>query len=256
MSRFIDKLNQVSQAVSPSMGFGRAQPVSPKPKMLLVASLAQANVDNLADCVAGADAGLLHISKVSSGTKSLQKICQVVSDIPWGGWLGGIGTEGIEQMVEAGFDFVVFPSANTSLAILQSDKVGRILQVEASLADGLLRAVDELPIDAVFIASEQEEEHFLTWHHLMIFQRFADLLTKPLLAAVPLNVTDDELLALWEAGVDGVVLEVGEVVGRLKELRQLIDQQTFPQRKRGRAAALLPYISGETGITTEEEEEE
>jgi len=152
--------------------------------MLLVASLAQANVGNLADCVAGADAGLLHISKVSSGTKSLQKICQVVSDIPWGGWLGGIGREGIERMVEAGFDFAVFPSANTSLAILQSDKVGRILQVEASLADGLLRAVDELPIDAVFIASEQEEEHFLTWHHLMIFQHFADLLTKPLLASV------------------------------------------------------------------------
>jgi len=69
-------------------------------------------------------------------------------------------------------------------------------------------------------------------------------------------VTDDELLALWEAGVDGVVLEVGEVAGREKKLRQLIDQQTFPPRKRGRAAALLPYISGETGITTEEEEEE
>ena len=256
MSRFINKLNQVSQAVPQAMGFRATKPVSQKPKMLLIVSLAQANVDGLADYVAGADAGLLHISKLSSGAKTLQKVSQVVSDIPWGGWLGDIGREGIEQMVEAGFDFVVFPAANTSLAILQSDKVGRILQVEASLAEGLLRAVDELPIDAVFIASEQEEEPFLTWHHLMVFQRFADLLTKPLLASVPSNVAADELLALWEAGVDGVVVGVGKAVGRLQELRQLIDQLAFPQRKWGRAEALLPYISGETGIVSEEEEEE
>jgi len=134
--------------------------------------------------------------------------------------------------------------------------VGRVLQVEASLTEGLLRAVDELPIDAVLITGEQEEGYFLTWHHLMVFQHFADLLTKPLLASVPLNVAANELLALWEAGVDGVVVGVGEVVGRLKELRQIIDQLAFPQRKRGKAKALLPHISGETGIVTEEEEEE
>ena len=255
MSRFIDKLNQVSWAVPQAMGFKATKPVSQKPKMLLIASLAQADVDSLTDYVAGADAGLLHISKLSSGAKTLQKVSQVVPDIPWGGWLRDIGREGIEQMVETGFDFVVFPAANTSLAILQSDKVGRVLQVEASLTEGLLRAVDELPVDAVFIAGEQEEGYFLTWHHLMVFQRFADLLTKPLLASVPLNVAANELLALWEAGVDGVVVGVEQVAGRLKELRQLIDQLAFPQRKQGRVEALLPHISGEAGITTEEEEE-
>jgi len=255
MSQFIDELNQVSQAVPPSIGFKPAQPVSPKPKMLLIASLTQANVDNLADYVAGADAGLLHTSKVSSGAESLQKICQVVSDIPWGGWLRGTGREGIEQMVAAGFDFVVFPAASTSLAILQSGRVGRVLQVEASLSEGLLRTVGELPIDAVFIASEPEEEHFLTWHHLMVFQHFADLLTKPLLVSVPLSVTANELLALWEAGVDGVVVGVGKVPGQLKELRRVIGQLTFPQRKRGRAMALLPHIRQEAGTAVEEEEE-
>ena len=256
MSRFIDKLNQVSQAVPRTIGFRATKPASQKPKMLLIASLAQADVDSLADYVAGADAGLLHISKASSGTETLQKVSQVASDIPWGGWLRDIGREGREQVAEVGFDFVVFPAASTSLAILQSGKVGRVLQVEASLTEGLLRAVDELPIDAVFIASEQEEGYFLTWHHLMVFQRFADLLTKPLLASVPTNVAANELLALWEAGVDGVVVGVGKTAGRLKKLRRVIEQLAFPQRKRGRAEALLPRISGETGSVTEEEEEE
>ena len=241
------------------MGFRAAEPVSPKPKLLLIASLAQANVDGLADYVAGADAGLLPISKLSSGAKTIQKICQVVSNIPWGVWLRDIGRGGIKQIVKVGCDFVVFPAANTSLAILQDDELGKILQVEASLSEGLLRAVDELPIDAVLIDGEQEGEYFLTWHHLMLFQRFADLLTKPLLVCIPSNVTANELQALGEAGVAGVIVEVavGQPAGRLSELRQTIDKLTFPLlRKPGKAKALLPHISRETGIVTEEEEDE
>ena len=256
MSRFIDKLNQVSKAMPQPMGFGAAQPVSPELKLLLIASLAQANVDGLAEHVAGADAGLLHISKLSSGAKTLQEICQVVSDIPWGVWLRDIDRGEIKQIVKVGCDFVVFPAANTSLAILQDDEVGKILQVEASVGEGLLRAVDELPIDAVLIDGEQKGDYFLTWHHLMLFQRFADLLTKPLLVCIPSNVTANELQALGEAGVDGVIVEVGvgQPAGRLNELRQTIDKLTFPLPRKP-AKALLPYISRETGIVTEEEEE-
>jgi hypothetical protein len=79
-----------------------------------------------------------------------------------------------------------------------------------------------------------------------------------LLASIPSNVTANELQALWEAGVDGVVIEVGDrqPTDRLKELRQVIDKLAFPsQRKRGKTEALLPHISGESSIITEEEEE-
>ncbi|MBA7633092.1 hypothetical protein ES703_40650 [subsurface metagenome] len=259
MSRFIDKLNQVSQAEPQAMGFRAAQAGSLKPKMLLLASLAQADVSGVADYVTGADAGLLSIPKSSSGAKTLQKISQVVPDIPWGGWLGDVGRGGIKQMVKAGCDFVVFPAADTSLAILQDDEVGKILRVEASLSEGLLRAINELSIDAVLIAGEQEAGSFLTWHHLMLFRRFASLLTKPLLVPVPLDVTANELQALWDAGVDGVIVEVGagKPAGGLEGLRQAIDKLTFPSlRKRGKTEALLPHIGRETDVTTEEEEEE
>ncbi|GAI94152.1 unnamed protein product [marine sediment metagenome] len=67
MSKLIEKLNRVSQAKPQLMGFKAAQAVSPKPKMLLVASLVQADVSGVADYVAGADAGLLPIPKLSSG---------------------------------------------------------------------------------------------------------------------------------------------------------------------------------------------
>jgi len=258
MSRLIDKLNRVSQAIPQAMGFRATQQVLPKPRMLLIADLAQANVDGLADYVAGADAGLLHIFNLSEGAETLQKICEVVSDIPWGGWLRDVGQGGMKQIAEAGCDFVVFPPANSLLAILQDDKLGKILQVEASLSDGLLRAVDRLPVDAVLTAGEQEAEYFLTWHHLMLFQRLADLLTKPLLVSVPSNVTAKELQTLWETGVEGVMVKVGvgQPEGGLKGLRQAIDRLSFTsQRKRGKAEALLPYIGGERHIVAEEEEE-
>ena len=250
----MDELNRVSQAAPQSMGFRAAQPVSPKPKILLIASLVQVRVDGLADYVAGADAGLLHISELSSGVKTLQKVCQIAPDIPWGGWLRDIGRGGIEQIVKVGCDFVIFPAADTSLAILQNDEVGKILEVEASLSEGLSRTIDELPVDAVLIAGEEKEDYFLTWQHLMLFWRFANSLAKPLLVSVPSTVVASELQVLWEAGVDGVVVEAG--AGGLKELRQAIDKLTFPPlRRRRKAEALLPYISAEPGVATETEEE-
>jgi len=241
------------------MGFRRAQPTSEKPKILLIASLVEASVGSLADYVVGADAGLLRIPKLSSGAKTLKEMSQAVPDIPWGGWLRNTDQGGIKQMAKTGCDFVVFPAANTPLALLKNDEIGKILEVGSSLSGSLLRAVNELPIDAVLIAAEQEGEYCLTWHHLMLFQRFADLLTKPLLASIPLNVTANELQALWEAGVDGMVIEVGagQPTDRLKRLRQVIDKLAFPlQRKRGRAEALLPHIGSEASVVTEEDEEE
>jgi len=252
MSRFIDKLSQASQGGPQAMGFRAGQPVSPQPKMLLVASLTQVEVDSLADYVAGADAGVLSIAKLSSGAEGLRKVSQAVPDIPWGGWLRGIGGEEMKQMKKVDCDFVVFPAADTSLAIPQNNEMGKILEVEASLSEGLLRTIDELPVDAVLIAGERKEGYFLTWQHLMLFRRFADAVAKPLLVSVPSGVMADELQLLWEAGVNGVMVEAG--AGGLKGLRQAIDKLTFPpQGRRRKARALLPYLSAGMEVAAEEE---
>lgn len=256
MSIFIDKLNLVSQAMPQPMGF-MTGPVLERPRILLIASLAQGNIDDLADRVSGADAGLLRVTKSSSIVRTFQKASQAASDIPWGGWLEDIGDREIEQVAKVGCDFVIFP-ANTPLAIPTDDKVGKILEVEATLSEGLLRAVNELPVDAVLIAVEQKGEALLTWQHLMYFQRYADLLTKPLVVFIPSNVSNNELQAIWKAGVNGVVfaVEAEQPMGRLEELRQTIDKLVFPSRRRQKKAeALLPFTTSreEPDVATEEE---
>ena len=72
-------------------------------------------------------------------------------------------------------------------------------------------------------------------------------------------MTADELQALWEAGVDSVVVEVtvGQPQDRLKELRQVIDELHFPSpRRHEKVEPLLPHISRKPSIVTVEEEEE
>ncbi len=249
MSKFIDKLKVVSQLGSQPMGFKTAAKAPQKPKMLLVAALAEANVEGLADYMTGADAGIAPLPKPSSGAKTAPKMSQAKSNIPWGGWLKDSG-EG--KLAEAGYDFFVFPS-DTPLAVLQDSKAGKILEVGASFDEGLLKTIDELPVDAVLISSEQEKGKLLTWRYLMLSRRCADLVNKPLLASVPATVGGSELEALWAAGVVGVVVETPPK-GRIAELRQIIDKLSFPPpSKQKKIEPLLPRVSEGEG---EEEEEE
>lgn len=258
MSRFIDRIKKASQVAPKPLGFRVAKSASEKPRMLLVVTLSPLAVSGLADFVVGADAGLLRAGKLSPAAKAIKEASQAMPDIPWGGWLKEIGKEGLKQLASAGGDFVVFPAANAPLTMLKNDGVGKILEIDASLSEGLLRTIESLPVDAVFVA-EREGERSLSWHHLMLFQYFSEVTARPLLVTVPTDVTGDELVALWEAGVVGVVVGVSaeKPAGEIKSLRETIDKLAFPpRRKRRKAEPLLPYISGAGAIEEEEEEEE
>ena len=259
MSRLIDELNRVAESTPQPMGFRAAHSTPSKPRILLVASLSKiGDTDRLAACVDGADAVLLRLTKSQLAAKTLPTTAGSLPDMPWGCFLEDTGANKIETLVKAGCDFVVFPAASRVSAAPQDDKVGKILQVESSLGEGLLRGVNDLPVDAVLATDIYEDGGSMAWHHLMLFQRLANLLTKPLLVPVPLNVTAGELKALWETGVDGVVVEVDtEKPGGLQEMRREIGE--LPQRsprKRGKAEALLPYSGGVKETEPEEEEEE
>ena len=249
MSKFIDSLNKMVKAIPQPIGFKTTPSAPRKAKMILIASLTQASD------ISGADAIL--ISRSGSDAKALSGIARSQADIPWGLFSEDTNSRSFKSVAKAGGDFVVFP-ASAPLAIPENNKTGKILQVEASLDESLIRAINELPVDAVLITREQTGECTLTWQRLMLFQRFTDLLTKPLLVNVPLNVTTEELQILWKAGVEGVVvaIEHKRAAERLKELRQIIDKTDFTPRRRGKTEALLPQISSEVSSIPEDEEED
>lgn len=256
MSKFVDKLKLVSQAAAQPIGFGRGQSVSSKPGILLVASLAQARVSKLVDLMSGADAGLLDIAEMGRGSTALRECAEAVPDIPWGGWLRGDKWQRSQKIKALSGDFVIFPAASTPLGVLEDTGLGKILEVEATLNEGMLRTIDELPVDGVLLAVDYQDGASVTWQQLMLFQRLSDLVAKPLLVPVPLKVTAGELRALWEAGVDGVIVEMvaGQPRDGLRKLREAIDKLSLPsQRRRGRVKARLPHIGASADVENEEE---
>jgi len=256
MSSFIDKLNRLSRGEHQPIGFGVRQSSTPGLKIQLVATLTQENKDSSAESITGADAGLLFISKSSTAAETLKGLTTALPDTLWGVRLSGSIRGEIKQLTGAGCDFIVF-STDTPLAVSGNDETGRVLEVEPSLNEGLLRTVSELPVDAVLIAAEDKKQDSLTWQRLMLIQRFSDLLTKPLLVQAAAKLTGNELLALWEAGVSGVVVEA-DGKDRIKKLRQEIDKVNFPsQRRREKSEAILPRTGRETvkNVTEREEDE-
>lgn len=260
MSQLIDKLNRVGKAASQPMGFRSARTVKSESRIILIASLVPGDTSRLADVAASADAVLLRLVKSRLTANVIQKIAGALPDIPWGGYLEDTGMKRVAALVEAGCDFLVFPAASPVAATPQEEKVGKVLQVESTLDNGSLRAINDLAVDAVLIIDAFQADGSIAWHHLIKIQRLANLLTKPLIVPVPLNVADSELKAIWEAGAEGVVVEAD--TGKpevLEELRRAISKlPPRSARKRGKAEALLPQVSGDEAkaIPDEGEEEE
>jgi len=254
VSKLIDRLVQAAEPASLPMGFRATKPAPSKPKMALIARVEPAeNIAPLADYVSSADA----IIMAPTGTG--KDIARLSSGTVWGIWRKGKSRPQISDSVKAGADFIILP-LDSELGLPDIEKIGKILLVEPSLSEGLVRTINELPVDAVLLTDDEEEKAAITWHQLMLCQRFADLLSKPLLLTVPPSVNDDELKALWQTGVDGVVIPVktAKQAEKLKELRQTINKSDFAARTRKKVAALLPRLSEETDtpVTEVEEEEE
>ncbi len=227
MSAFIDKLKKLTHGESSSIGFRREQSASSSRKIQMVSIVSGSDNES-----SGADAVLVDAS-VKEVTVEFSK--KLPEGIPWGLWLKAGGKKEIKQLKETGCDFIVFPAANTSLDIIEDKDIGKILEIDTSVSDSVLRSVVELSVEAVLVSTGQDGAGVLTWQDLMILQRFGGIPNKPLLACVPSKVTGSELEALWEAGVMAIVAE-----GNIGKLRKVIDSADFTQiRKREKAEPVL-----------------
>jgi hypothetical protein len=212
----------------------------------------------MTDYVVGADAGLLRIPGPVPGTSTLKKAVPTTPDIPWGIWLEEAVQDEMKKAIKSGCDVVVFP-VGAALTVSADASVGIIIQIDTSIAEGPLRTLNELPIDAVLVTLQLEGNSHLTWHQLMLLQRFGDIVSKPVLVSVPSGTGADELQLLQDAGVDAVVVGTGpdQPPGEVNRLRQVIDSLKTPTvRKRQGVDALLPRTGRDVETMAEIEEEE
>ncbi len=248
MSKFIGKLKSHTQLTPAPLGFGKA-PAQEKPRILLAACV-NTDTKDIAACVGGADAVVFSDNSIGSIISYISKLNQEVPGVIWGGWLKSPKSEKAKT-ASLPVDFLAFPP-NTSLFETPA-KMGRILEIDINIPDTQLRAIDDLPVEAVFVGSLPEK---MDWQYLISLQRLDNLLTKPLLAAVSPEVTVLELQTLWSVGVDGVVV-MGSEGEKLKSLRQEIDKAVFPlPRKSKKVDVVLPLMSPAKSAELDEEEED
>jgi len=251
MSKFVDKLQHLSKSAVPSIGFHPSASEAKSSAMLLIAGLSGVDVEK-AEVLANSkvDAGL--ILSQNFNIEDVGQVAKVMGDIPLGILVKDTSEEKLDKLIDSGCDFVVF-DVKMPLVELCRQEIGNFLMLEPSLDWGLIRAINRLDVDGVFI--DRGEESFITVERLLIYHRFSDLLNKPLVAILPSRVTNAELANLWQAGIDGIVIPPAQPKEALTELRRMIDNlPKGANRRRGKAGIILPYYGG-VDIEDEEEEE-
>ena len=251
MSRFADKLKNALQVAPPAMGFFRSAQVSAKPKMLLVAWTGLDEAEKSSLLLEGADAAVLVASKTPAA-RTLKALARSLGEMPWGLWFEG-DAQGLKPLDGAGVDFVVFAPEKMPLAAVDVEKPAFVVGIPLDLEDSLVRSVSELPVDAVIINSPGSAP--LTWQDLMRFRRLGDWISKPLLAVVSAALSAAEIKALWDAGIDALVVSLtSENQAAFKELRSTLDGLTLTaKRKWMKARAIVPVIKQEEAAAAPDE---
>jgi hypothetical protein len=254
MSKFIETLTRSSQTAPQPIGFRTSQAALPKHRIQLVAAVTKSTPETLTDYVTGADATLLRTPGSIPAASTLKKVTSAIPDIPYGIWLEKAGQDELKKALKSGCDFIVFP-ADAAVVTTQDDSVGMIIQVDTSIAEGPLRTVNDLPIDAVLVTLQAEKDGHFNWHQLMLLQRFAGIITTPMLVSIPSGTGNDELQLLQDAGIDGVVIDTGpdQPPGEVSRLRQVIDSLKTTH-KHQKIDALLPHTDQSAEMLAEIEE--
>lgn len=251
MSKFADKLQSISKASSVPIGFHSSGSESKSPAMLLVVGLSGTQVKEFKIVTdVNADAGLI-LSEDASG-EVVKEMVEAVGDIPVGVSAKDLDEKRMDELASVGCDFVVF-DIKIAAEVLHKGKVGKFLTIEPSLDQGLVRAINSLEVDGVFVSSEGGEP-FVAVEHLLVYRRFVEVLEKPVVVALPSLVTKAELTSLWQAGIDGVVTSSAQSATGLGEVKKMISD--LPRRSRSRRAKMGVALPSHGGLVSTEEDEE
>jgi hypothetical protein len=256
MSRLIEKLTRQRQPEVQPMGFMLSRAKAEKIQMLVIAEVEAENWEKMAAGLKAADAALIDVTKADDLALA-EKNCQDKEAVPSGGWLKSTAAAVTKKAANSECDFIAF-STTAPVAMTRKEKLGRILEVDLNWTDGLLRAAGDLPVDAVLV-SGKTSELVLNVNRLLYIQRLLNVVNKPLLLAIPDNISALELQALWDMGVAGVLIEVNDdnSLRGLTELRTLADKLEVPAfRKKGKTMAILPKAALESAAPPSHEEEE
>ncbi|MFC2058656.1 hypothetical protein ACFLTS_03300 [Chloroflexota bacterium] len=261
MSKLLEKLDKLAEGRAQPLGFSAALARAKISPMVIIAKVALADVAVVDSALkGGADALLLPVNKLGKDKKALSDIVSAVVGIPWGVSLEAVNKKDTEQLTKLGCDYVIFDADKTPAATLGVEQIGKVLHLDTSLSDNLIRTIGRLSVDAVLLSLDADSEPSLTVRQLMDYERLVSGVGKHALVALPTGFSVADVESLWGIGVRGVVLDMygdrpEEKLSQLKEAIQKLP--ATPKKARKKSMAILPVVSDwEEAAPPEEEEEE
>ena len=255
MSKFLDRLEQITQGAPPPMGF-MAPRGQKTPGMALVGLVSESYSEGISllgdlcpDAILISDAKDAQSVKVSSQPLG--------SGTPWGSRVSSLSEQEAQAYEEGGCDLLAFSLPGTSLAAVASEEMARILCVDPDIETDQIRVLDALPVDALLLSMSGLSAPW-TLEDLASIARVSHRVDKYILLEVSQIPGAKELEALRNTGVHGLVVDVGKVDSqRLSELKQaLLDMPRQRPVRKEKAAALLPRSAFSLGSREPEPEED
>jgi hypothetical protein len=249
MTKLADLIRRSMRVSSTPMGFVPSAAKAPA-TMLLLAFATERWKHTVADAAsAGADAFVL---ANRPNDKEIAEAIEAASGRPCGILAADVAADQVERLPAAGIDFLVLEPDSPASA-LQNEKLTLLLHLRQELTDVQLRTLDPLSFAALYV----EREHGpITILRQMELQRVSGLARKPLALRIDAGATQQDLLALREAGVALLAVDMKDrdAAGTLRNLRGVIDG--LPRRKSGRTDNLPRVSMPGTGAAAEEGEDE
>jgi len=156
--------------------------------------------------VADIDAVLLCIDDLSKVTDSLEQIRKTMKNVIWGIQLGNLSNKEAERLEKMGCDFIVLKLDSPSSALVYDQKLGKIMEINPTIDDTLVRTINMLSIDAVIVTDETDTKE-ITVERLMMYRRITAMVQKPVLLSLPVSLAKEHLDVLNDIGINGLLLD-------------------------------------------------
>ena len=246
MSKLLEKLEQISKGNAKPLGFAAAAARSKLANMVIIAAVDGNDKAAVTAAKEYADAILMN-SLAGKNTASK-------SNLPWGAPVSETTDKQPLAIKESGCDFILLNTQDSPIALLQEEKLCRMIEIDPAMPDGLIRATNQLPVDIALIAGDTS----ISMKRLLACQHIANLVGKYLLLRIPLETSKEDLREMWETGITGVVVPVtGDAKKELATLRQSVDALPASRRKRiSKTSATIPHIAPAEPVEDEEPDED
>ena len=244
MSKLIGKLEQVAHPAPRRLGFAISRDEAKSSSLVLVVRLESDSSKLIKESQKSADAAILRVSRIDSKKGSIKEMASVKDGIPWGVQAEVVRMEEVEGLRQAGCDYLVFGIEGTPGGVLNEENMGKVLSIEVSLEEQLMRVLEEMPADVIFI--ESQPESVITVKGLMAYRSVISYVSKPVLTLSSLDLEHAELSALQNVGVVGIVVEprTSGDMKKVAKLRKTIE--SLPPREpgeKGTVSAIVPQTA-------------